>query len=141
VTVWAHGLGPVEIGPDEATVTEEPVTGWRVVRDGTGAFGVALDLDLTPELRREGLARDLVRAVQDLRKSAGLAVSDRIDLAITATGEVAEAIDAHEPYLRTETLAVTLHRTPQPDGFDTYVDLDGQEVHLWLRPVPPATAG
>ena len=134
VTVWAHGLGPVEIGPEEATVTEEPVTGWRVAREG--AFSVALDLDLTPDLRREGLARDLVRAVQDLRKSAGLAVSDRIDLAIKASGEVAEAVDAHEDYLRSETLAVSLHRAPQGDGFDARVDLDGQEVRLWLRPVP-----
>jgi isoleucyl-tRNA synthetase len=134
VTVRAHGVGPVEIGPDEAAVTEEPITGWRVVREG--ATSVALDLDLTPELRREGLARDLVRAVQDLRKSAGLAVSDRIDLAIDATGEVAEAIDAHEDYLRSETLAVSLHRAAQGDGFDARVDLDGQEVRLWLRPVP-----
>ena len=119
---------------DEAGVVEEPVTGWRVVRDG--ATVVALDLELTPELRREGLARDLVRAVQDLRKAAGLAVADRIELAVKADGETVAAVAAHRDYLLGETLATSLHSAPQGDGHDTRVDLDGQEVRLWLRPVP-----
>ena len=85
VELAVDGLGRVELGPEEAGVVEEPVTGWRVVRDG--ATAVALDLEVSPELRREGLARDLVRAVQDLRKAAGLEVADRIELAVKADGE------------------------------------------------------
>jgi len=127
------GLGTVQLGPDEVGVAEEPVTGWRVVRDG--ATTVALDLEVSPELRREGLARDLVRAVQDLRKAAGLAVEDRIELAVKAEGEVAAAVDAHRDYLLGETLATALHRAPQGDGHDTRVELDGEPVRLWLRPV------
>jgi len=84
VELAVEGLGMVELGPEEAAVVEEPVTGWRVVRDG--ATTVALDLEVSPELRLEGLARDLVRAVQDLRKSAGLDVADRIELAVKADG-------------------------------------------------------
>ena len=133
VRVEVAGLGPVELGPEEVGVVEEPVTGWRVAREGGSS--VALDLDVTPELRREGLARDLVRAVQDLRKEAGLKVSDRIELAVRAEGEVAGAVQAHRDYLLGETLAVELFGSPQGDGFDTRVDLDGQEVRLWLRPV------
>jgi len=120
-------------------VVEGPVTGWRVARDG--ATVVALDLELTPELRLEGLARDLVRAVQDLRKAAGLAVDDRIELAVKADGEAAAAVAAHRDYLLGETLATSLHTAPQGDGHDTRVDLDGQEVRLWLRPVPAADRG
>ncbi len=127
------GLGTVQLGPDEVGVAEEPVTGWRVVREG--ATTVALDLEVSPELRREGLARDLVRAVQDLRKAAGLAVEDRIELAVKAEGEVAAAVDAHRAYLLGETLATALHRAPQGDGHDTRVELDGEPVRLWLRPV------
>jgi len=127
------GLGTVQLGPDEVGVAEEPVTGWRVVREG--ATTVALDLEVSPELRREGLARDLVRAVQDLRKAAGLAVEDRIELAVKAEGEVAAAVDAHRDYLLGETLATALHRAPQGDGHDTRVELDGEPVRLWLRPV------
>ena len=139
VELAVEGLGTVELGPEEAAVVEEPVTGWRVVRDG--ATTVALDLEVSPELRLEGLARDLVRAVQDLRKSAGLEVADRIELAVKADGgengenQVAAAVAAHRDYLLSETLATSLHSAPQGDGHDARVDLDGQEVRLWLRPV------
>jgi isoleucyl-tRNA synthetase len=133
VELEVAGLGTVQLGPDEAGVAEEPVTGWRVAREG--ATAVALDLEISPELRREGLARDLVRAVQDLRKAAGLAVADRIELAVKAEGEVAAAVDAHRDYLLGETLATALHRAPQGDGHDTRVELDGEPVRLWLRPV------
>jgi isoleucyl-tRNA synthetase len=133
VELAVEGLGTVELGPDEAAVVEEPVTGWRVVRDG--ATTVALDLEVSPELRLEGLARDLVRAVQDLRKSAGLEVADRIELAVKAGGDVEAAVAAHRDYLVGETLATSLHTAPQGDGHDARVELDGQEVRLWLRPV------
>jgi isoleucyl-tRNA synthetase len=133
VELAVDGLGAVELGPEDAGVVEEPVTGWRVVSDGPTA--VALDLEVSPELRLEGLARDLVRAVQDLRKAAGLAVADRIELAVKADGEVAAAVDAHRDHLRGETLATRLHDAPQGDGHDARVDLDGQEVRIWLRPV------
>jgi isoleucyl-tRNA synthetase len=76
-----------------------------------------------------------VRAVQDLRKEAGLKVSDRIELAIDADGDVAEAVRAHGDYLRGETLAVALHRAPRSDGFEASFELDGTPVRLWLRPV------
>jgi hypothetical protein len=76
--------------------------------------------------------------VQDLRKAAGLAVEDRIELAVKAQGEVADAVDAHRDHLLAETLATALHRAPQGDGFDATVELDGEQVRLWLRPV---TAG
>jgi isoleucyl-tRNA synthetase len=132
VELAVDGLGAVELGPEEVAVVEEPVTGWRVVRDG--ATAVALDLEVSPELRLEGLARDLVRAVQDLRKAAGLEVADRIELAVKADGEAAEAVAAHRDYLLGETLATSLHGAPQGDGHDARVDLDGQEARIWLRP-------
>src|SRR6266536_2116585 len=133
VAVEVPGLGSVELGPEEAGVVEEPVTGWRVVREGGAS--VALDLTVTPELRLEGLARDLVRAVQDLRKDAGLEVSDRIELAVDADGEVAAAVRAHGDYLQAETLAVALYDAPRADGSEASLELDGSPVRLWLRPV------
>ncbi|MGH2768913.1 MAG: class I tRNA ligase family protein, partial [Actinomycetota bacterium] len=125
------GLGSVALGPDEVGVAEEPIVGWRVVRDGTAS--VALDLRVTPELRREGLARDLVRAVQEMRKTVGLAVEDRIELAIKAEGEMSGALAVHRDYLMAETLATVLHAAPQVGGHETQVELEGQPVHLWLR--------
>ena len=73
--------------------------------------------------------------MQDLRKAAGLAVADRIELAVKADGDVAAAVEAHRDQLLGETLATSLHTAPQGDGHDARVDLDGQEVRIWLRPV------
>ena len=129
------GAGSVELGPEEVGVAEAPVTGWRVVRDG--ATSVALDLHVTPELAREGLARELVRAVQDLRKAAGLAVEDRIELAVEAAGEVAAAVREHRDYLMGETLAVALHAGPLAGGRSAEVRLDGEPARLWLRRAEP----
>jgi isoleucyl-tRNA synthetase len=72
-----------------------------------GGF-VVLDTALTPELEAEGVARDLVRAVQQARRDAGLAVSDRIVLTVAARAEVADAARAHRDLISAETLATSL---------------------------------
>jgi isoleucyl-tRNA synthetase len=69
---------------------------------------VVLDTALTPELEAEGVARDLVRAVQQARRDAGLAVSDRIVLTVAARAEVADAARAHRDLISAETLATSL---------------------------------
>jgi isoleucyl-tRNA synthetase len=73
---------------------------------------IALDLRVTPELAAEGTARDVVRIVQQARRDAGLAVSDRIRLDIGADGAVADAVRAHAGFLAAETLAVGLEVRP-----------------------------
>jgi isoleucyl-tRNA synthetase len=96
---------PVRIGPDDVIVTQTPRTGWAVASEGGEA--VALDIAITPELRREGLAREVVRLVQDARKSDGLHVSDRISLRwTTADPELAAALTEHGDLIRSEVLAV-----------------------------------
>ena len=70
-----------------------------------GGWLVGLDTTLTEALEREGLARELVRTVQEARKQAGLEVSDRITLRIDGSAEVAAALDAHRDYVMEETLA------------------------------------
>jgi isoleucyl-tRNA synthetase len=94
------------LASDEVQLALEPLEGYRVERSGTHA--VALNLELTDELRREGLAREAVRAIQEARKSAGLNVEDRISLTLGGDGELLEAIRAHEPYVSGETLATSL---------------------------------
>jgi isoleucyl-tRNA synthetase len=136
VEIDVPGVGVVTLTGDDAGVIEEPVTGWHVVREGAAA--VALDVHVTPDLLREGIARDLVRAIQDLRKASGLAVDDRVDLAVTAGPEIQEALGAHRDYVMSETLALSLHHAPPQDaarGHEMVVDLSGQPVSLWLQPV------
>ena len=94
----------VALTSDEVVVTETPRSGWAVA--SAAGETVALDLEITPELRRAGLVRDAVRLVQEARKTSGLAVSDRIELWWQATGELAEAIEEGSGRLADEVLAV-----------------------------------
>ena len=95
---------------------------------------VALNTTLTPDLVREGLARDVVRLVQNARKNAGFEVADRIALGLDAGGEVAAAIAEHRGAIAGETLAEELVDGPLPDArHEERVDLDDQEVRITLR--------
>ncbi|KQS59680.1 isoleucine--tRNA ligase [Geodermatophilus sp. Leaf369] len=120
-TVPVDGVDvPLEDG--DLVVTETPREGWTVA--SAGGLTVALDLTLTPELERAGLVREAVRLVQDLRKSSGLEVSDRIELWWTADGQLAQALTEAAPALSGEVLATTVHAgtagagegTEGPDG-------------------------
>ena len=84
----------------------QPLEGYQVERSGSHA--VALDLTLDDELRREGLAREVVHAVQNARKEAGLDVEDRISLALGGDDDLLAAVRAHEDYVTGETLATSL---------------------------------
>jgi isoleucyl-tRNA synthetase len=97
---------PVEVLPDEVIVSERPREGWSVVNEQGET--IALDLELTPELVRAGLAREVVRLVQDARKTSGFEVSDRITLVWQAEGELAAALREHAESVAAEVLATEL---------------------------------
>ncbi|MDX6247137.1 MAG: isoleucyl-tRNA synthetase [Kribbellaceae bacterium] len=97
----------VEVGADEVLLSERPREGWSVVNEQGET--VALDLEVTPELRRAGLAREVVRTLQEARKNAGLEVSDRITVWLSATdGELADALGKHADEIAREVLATSL---------------------------------
>jgi isoleucyl-tRNA synthetase len=98
------------VGTDEVIVAERPREGWSVVNEQGET--VALDLELTPELLRAGLAREVVRLVQEARKTSGFEVSDRITLVWQADGEVAEALREQGALVADEVLATELSEGP-----------------------------
>ena len=105
---------PVEVLPEEVIVSERPREGWSVVNEQGET--VALDLELTEELRRAGLAREVVRLVQEARKGSGFEVSDRITLRWYADSEeTAAALAAHEELIAREVLATEVLRGDSPD--------------------------
>jgi isoleucyl-tRNA synthetase len=127
------GESPLELGPDDVDLSQETEAGWGVSAEG--GLTVALDLEVTPELREEGAARDLLRVVQDARKDAGLAVTDRIDLAVLGSDHVQRLLERHGAWIAAEALAVTLAaRDPswKPDH-RTSAHLDGEPVEIALR--------
>jgi isoleucyl-tRNA synthetase len=106
VSVEVPTLGTVSLGPDDIVVTQTPLSGWEVA--SAGGETVALDLSLTPALRAEGLAREVIRLIQDARKNAGLDVTDRIALRWTATDpELGAALTGHRELVSDEVLAVS----------------------------------
>ena len=122
----------IELGPDDVDLVQETLEGWGVA--GDGGITVALQLDLTPELRTEGLARELVRVVQDARRAAGLDVSDRIELALDLDGGLAEALSAHRDWVATETLATEIVvGTSAGATFQRSFEIDGATVRVGLR--------
>ena len=104
---------PVEAGgytiePGGLRVAVEAAEGWSAAEDGGHLALVATDL--TPELEAEGLTRDLVRRLQDLRREAGLDVSDRIHVRYEGDDAIAAVAAAHGDYIAAETLALSLER-------------------------------
>jgi isoleucyl-tRNA synthetase len=109
----------VALTAEEVIITETPREGWSVASD-TGAT-VALDLEITPELRRAGLARDVIRLIQESRKNSGLDVSDRIAVRWrTRDAELALALAEHQALISTEVLATDFTEVEGDDGSEGY---------------------
>src|SRR5574341_156414 len=124
----------VEILPDEVEVKAQAKEGFAVAEEG--AYVAALVTELTSELVQEGLAREFVRRVQDLRKNANLEVADRVNLFVVASNGLKSAIEAHRDYIMTETLAVSLEFTDLPAGAPHAVDaFDNETVRVGLLKV------
>jgi isoleucyl-tRNA synthetase len=116
----------VEVTAEEVLLTETPREGWAVATEGGET--VALDLTMTPQLRRAGLAREVVRLVQEARKTSGLQVTDRVALRWEATGELAEALREHAALVAGEVLATTYE-----EGLDGAGAVTGSDPALGLR--------
>jgi isoleucyl-tRNA synthetase len=112
-----------ELGADDLLLAMRPLEGYQLEREGSHA--VALELELDDELVREGLAREIVHAVQNARKTAGLEVADRIELTLGGDEELLDAARSYERYLAGETLAVAV----------SYDGASGDEATVKGRPL------
>jgi isoleucyl-tRNA synthetase len=123
-----------DITGDEVVVAETPRSGWAV--SSAGSDTVALDLELTHELRLAGLAREVIRMVQEARKNAGLDVTDRIALwwRVGGSPEPAEAIRTHRELLAGEVLASVVTEGAPEDTAGLFSVKDEElGLHVWLR--------
>jgi isoleucyl-tRNA synthetase len=114
-----------ELDADDLLLAMRPLEGYQLEREGSHA--VALELELDDDLRREGLAREIVHAVQNARKAAGLQVEDRIELLLGGDSDLLEAAREHERYLAGETLAVSVSYDGTPGE---PVKIEGKPLHI-----------
>jgi isoleucyl-tRNA synthetase len=97
-------------------IISEDIPGWLVANEGN--LTVALEVELTDELKNEGMARELINRIQNLRKESGLEITDRINVTIAPNEEVQKSIDSFADYIKTQVLADVIVLQPN----------DGQEV-------------
>ena len=121
----------VVVDREQVQVIEEPRTGWTVASDA--GHSVALDVTIDRDLRREGVARELVRALNDLRRRRDLPLDQRIRLRISGDEEVAAALDAHRAVIAADVLAVGIEVDDVEGG--TEITVAGAPVHVVLETV------
>ena len=117
----------IVVTPADFEITSEDMPGWLVASEGK--LTVALDITLTDELRREGVARELINRIQNIRKDSGFEVTDKIKVEIEAKELVAGAIEHFSSYIASQTLAVEVKAAVEPTGA-VVVDSDVDEEPL-----------
>lgn len=112
---------------DDVEITSQDIEGWLVANEG--ALTVALDVKISEELRKEGIARELVNRIQNLRKDSGFEVTDRIDVQLQNDAQVAAAIASNEDYIKSETLTEELQLM---DNLNDGIEIAFDEVNTKL---------
>ncbi|WP_201977781.1 isoleucine--tRNA ligase [Hymenobacter rubidus] len=122
---------PITLAPDDVEIRTDDLPGWLVATDGP--LTVALDVTLTDELRQEGLARELVNRLQNLRKDSGLEVQDKIRVTLAdQQPELTAAVAAFGDYIRTETQALALTFAADVNG-GSVLEFDDYSVPVFLE--------
>ena len=119
----------VVVTPADFEITSEDMPGWLVASEGK--LTVALDITITDELREEGVARELINRIQNIRKDAGFEVTDKIRVEIEQMDMVAGAIEHFASYIASQTLAVEVKATAEPSGeVKVEAELDEQNITI-----------
>ena len=113
--ILALPAGDVVLNPGDYQISSEDMPGWLVASEG--ALTVALDVEITPELKQEGVARELVNRIQNLRKTTGFEVTDRIDTVVYAdSAEISAALASFGEWIGTQTLSRTVSVRPAAEA-------------------------
>ncbi|WP_443606542.1 DUF5915 domain-containing protein, partial [Alistipes putredinis] len=110
-------------------ITSEDMPGWLVATEGK--LTVALDITITDDLRAEGIARELINRIQNIRKDSGFEVTDKIRVEIEQQEFVLPALKSFADYIASQTLAVEIEGVPSPSGeFVVESEVDEQPVRI-----------
>ena len=122
----------IVVSTEDVSIFSEDIPGWSVANDGN--ITIALDITLTDELINEGIARELVNRIQNIRKSSGLEITDRINVSVSAPDNINTAIAAHKAYIASQVLANNLFLTDQLSNA-TEVDFDGTPLFIQIEKI------
>jgi isoleucyl-tRNA synthetase len=98
---------PIELDLNDFEILTDDIPGWLVTSEN--GITVAMDITISPALKQEGIARELVNRIQNFRKEAGFEVTDRINITISTSPEISEAIEVNKNYIADEVLASAIH--------------------------------
>lgn len=115
----------------DVEIISEDIPGWLVAN--AGKLTVALDITITDSLRKEGVARELVNRIQNIRKSSGFEITDRISIKISENEQVRDAISDYKEYIASQVLADNIELSEVADGQD--VDMDGYILRMSVEKV------
>ncbi len=118
---------------EEVQILQDTAEGFEA--ESEAGLTAILDTRLTPELIREGMARDLINRIQNFRKESGLEVSDRIRLSYEAPGEIEKVFEEYGDHISSETLTETLEKGEKDWHFNTALKFNDMEVTLWMERV------
>ena len=118
---------------DTVDIFSEDIPGWLVANEGT--LTVALDITVTPELRREGMARDLVNRIQNIRKGRDYNITDRITVCLEPVAEVVDCLSVYSDYIASQVLATAITTSASLPANDDTLDIDGLRVNISIERV------
>ena len=133
VYVFTLNNETVELTPADVEIFTQDIPGWVVANEGS--ITVALDTELTPELINEGLARELVNRIQNLRKELKFDVIDKIKIDLQHHGDIEKVVSEYQDYICSETLTESLQLVPEIQGTDkqTIDVLPDTPLEIWIR--------
>ena len=121
----------ITLGLEDVEITSEDIPGWLVASED--GLTVALDITITDDLKQEGISRDVVNRLQNLRKDQGLEVQDKIKVSYHTTDDLLKtSVEAYKNYIQKETQALSLEYVEQANG-GTSLDIDGLEMTVELE--------
>lgn len=124
----------LELTREDFEITSDDMPGWLVATEGK--LTVALDITVTEELRREGVARELINRIQNIRKDSGLEVTDKIRVSIQRTPETEQSVASFGKYIASQTLAVSVEVNDVPVGkFVCDTDIDEQPLKIGIEKI------
>ena len=122
----------IDITLSDVEIMSEDIVGWLVANEGK--LTVALDINITDDLRNEGIAREFINRIQNIRKDSGFEVTDKVDIEIQSNSDLNAAVEAFRDYISAQTLAKSVKIVEKTEN-GTPIDINGSDVNISVKKI------